>query len=703
MPEQRYAKTPWVRGWTACILTAALLFAAPCFSSKASVANGAATAPANSNDPHASDAYFALDRVLDVAIEIAPAAWDSLRDQERTLVDILGGADCLDHPPDDIFTWFKATVRVDGETHTQVGVRKKGFFGSMSNTKPSLKIRFDKFVDHQLLGGVMQRLTLNNVRQDKSKLNTCLAYRVFAAAGLPAPRCNFATVSVNGKNLGLYAHVESIKKGFLQRNFASARGNLYEGTLSDFRSQWRRTFQKKTNENTADWSDIDAAVKALQDPSPAGQEALAAVIDIDTFLSFWALEVIVGHWDGYTGNRNNYYIYRPPNAPFVFIPWGADAVFSTNDSPFDSFKSPPSVSAHGAIAHRLYRQEATRQAYVLRLRQLLDTVWNETELLALTDQMAAIVQTHALAKARQDASNDTKRVRRFIHRRRGAILDDLDPQPPAWPWPLVSADICWDFGAEASTEGEDDPSKGPDEFRADIGLIINEVAARGEPLDWFELHNASQEPVEMAGLVLADDLNDLSRRVAFPADMVIDAGAYQLIQLDKNAWPGFALGSGEELGIWTADGLLVDLIDWEDGQSAAATSLARLPDVIGDFQTVDQPTPGAPNRLQTAIIAEATNRAQVFQLHGNWPNPFNANTVIAFDLAGGLPVRLVVYDTLGRRVHILRNGEMLAAGHYRIAWDGLDDRGRPAASGVYLYRLNAGTDLVAVGRMALIR
>ena len=138
---------------------------------------------------HPSDAYFALNRVLDVSIEIAPEDWDRLRGQTRTLADILVGADCLDSPADDIFTWFEATVTVDGEAHTQVGVRKKGFLGSLSKVKPALKVRFDKFVDGQLLGGAMKRLTLNNAQQDPSLINTCMAYHVFAAAGLPAPRC----------------------------------------------------------------------------------------------------------------------------------------------------------------------------------------------------------------------------------------------------------------------------------------------------------------------------------------------------------------------------------------------------------------------------------------------------------------------------------------------------------------------------------
>ena len=795
---------------------------------------------------HPSDPYFALDRVLDVSIEMAPEDWDRLRAQTRTLADILGGADCLDSPADEIFTWFEATVTVDGETHTQVGVRKKGFIGSLSKVKPALKVRFDKFIDGQLLGDAMKRLTLNNVQQDPSMLNTCMAYHVFAAAGLPAPRCNFATVAVNGENLGLYVHVESMKTAFLERNFSDSSGNFYEGTVSDFRPEWRGTLQKKTNEEDADWSDIAAVVAALQDPSPAGLEALAAAIDLDHFFTFWATEVLIGHWDGYAGNRNNFYVYREPDAPFVFMPWGADQVFTSTDGPFDNFVSPPAVMAHGAIAHRLYREDATRATYVARLKQLLDTVWNAEELLSLADEMAAIVQQHALAKRRADAARDADRVRQFIRERRAVILADLDPEPPAWPWPLAAADICWpergafdlhfettwgsnasenplgegtvefteyklggkeqgfglsgaiagfeedggrtdkdrasvsiislgkDFaidiltaslpidwvvsGAslpidmyavrgyrlslpspdsapdqfeliakggiefdEASTEpgakisgrfygtlfsfggGGDTVAEDGDEAGAEIGLVINEVAAQGDPLDWFELYNASDESIDLADFVMADDLTDESKRTPFPASTVIEAGEYLQIELDKDGWPGFALGRDEELGIWTADGTLVAQIDWEEGQADEGTSWARIPDITGDFQTVNTPTPGAPNEIQTAIAEQTAGVPEAFRLRGNWPNPFNANTTIAFDVSKTVPVNLVVYDVLGRRVRALHSGETLTAGQYRTPWNGRDDEGRPAASGVYLYRLSGGTDFTAVGWMALIR
>ena len=80
---------------------------------------------------------------------------------------------------------------------------------------------------------------------------------------------------------------------------------------------------------------------------------------------------------------------------------------------------------------------------------------------------------------------------------------------------------------------------------------------------------------------------------------------------------------------------------------------------------------------------------KVFTLSQNAPNPFNPSTVIGFDLASLLPVRLAVYSAAGQKVRELVSGQM-SAGRHSVAWDGRDDAGQPASSGVYLYRLEAG-------------
>ena len=389
---------------------------------------------------HPSDRWFALDHVLDVSVEMAPADWDRLRRQFRSVAGSHREAACDAGAFPQVFSWFAADVTVDGRRYDNVGVRKKGWFGSVSAEKPALKLAFDKFTDGQALGGVLRRITLNNSVQDPSLLNTCLAYHVFTAAGLPAPRCNYARVAVNGENLGLYAHVEDIERSLLERSFADAGGNLYEGTFSDFRPWFRGSIEKETNKGAADWSDVDAVAAALQDPSPAGLKALAAVVDLDRFLTFWAAEALVGHWGGYTGEAVDFHFYREPHGRFVFIPWGVDQTFGLGTR----------FRAQGAIAHRLYGDPAWRAAYAGRFRELLDTVWDEAALLRRSERMAALVQAHALPERRAAAARDAGRVRRYIRERRAAALAAGEPEPGERYTSPHPQPECW--GAPTSFE-----------------------------------------------------------------------------------------------------------------------------------------------------------------------------------------------------------------------------------------------------------
>ena len=82
-----------------------------------------------------------------------------------------------------------------------------------------------------------------------------------------------------------------------------------------------------------------------------------------------------------------------------------------------------------------------------------------------------------------------------------------------------------------------DPGDGKDTTATDIGLVINEVASKGDPLDWFELYNASDAEIALADFLVADDLTDPGKRVAFPADLVIQPGEYLQIELDRTAGP----------------------------------------------------------------------------------------------------------------------------------------------------------------------
>ncbi len=78
-----------------------------------------------------------------------------------------------------------------------------------------------------------------------------------------------------------------------------------------------------------------------------------------------------------------------------------------------------------------------------------------------------------------------------------------------------------------------------------------------------------------------------------------------------------------------------------------------------------------------------------FVLNQNSPNPFNPSTVISYQLPANSHATLRIFNLLGQEVRTLVNG-LQTAGEHEVTWDGKDNGGRAVASGVYLYRLEAG-------------
>jgi hypothetical protein len=78
-----------------------------------------------------------------------------------------------------------------------------------------------------------------------------------------------------------------------------------------------------------------------------------------------------------------------------------------------------------------------------------------------------------------------------------------------------------------------------------------------------------------------------------------------------------------------------------------------------------------------------------FGLLDNYPNPFNPETMITYRIPGSGRVRLKVFDSNGREIRILVDGD-LQQGSYRVPWDGRDSRGIPVSSGIYLFALETG-------------
>ena len=89
--------------------------------------------------------------------------------------------------------------------------------------------------------------------------------------------------------------------------------------------------------------------------------------------------------------------------------------------------------------------------------------------------------------------------------------------------------------------------------------------------------------------------------------------------------------------------------------------------------------------LITAVLDQALGRPDQFQLQPKYPNPFNARTVISYQVPQRTWVQLKIYNVAGQPVRQLVQKEQLA-GQYGVFWDGTDGEGQAVGSGVYLAR-----------------
>jgi len=361
-----------------------------------------------------------------IEVTIAKKDWVKLCSESREFVPSL----VLASPPRP-FNYYRGDVKVDGKVFKSVGIRKKGFIGSLDGERPSLKIKFNQYQKNGKYAG-LDRLTLNNNKQDRAIVSQYLTYRLFRQVGVKATRCNLCQVFVNGQNLGIYSNVESVKPAFLKRNFGSAKGNLYEGTLADFYEDRIDRFQKKNNKKKGkkrkDLLRVARALAKIKTNKKGDSTPVHQLVAIDDFLKFWAVESLVGFWDGYSSNQNNFFVYmNPSDKKLHFIPWGADSAFT--DRRFmlfmDKYKS---VNARGLLCNRLYNDPVVRMKYHQTLLGILKKQWNEKDLLAEIDRVEASVKDK-LHRNQRGIRRALRSTRKFVKGRRASIMREIRNGP----------------------------------------------------------------------------------------------------------------------------------------------------------------------------------------------------------------------------------------------------------------------------------
>ncbi len=175
--------------------------------------------------------------------------------------------------------------------------------------------------------------------------------------------------------------------------------------------------------------------------------------------------------------------------------------------------------------------------------------------------------------------------------------------------------------------------------------------------------------------------------VTSPAAIALNGLSFQ------NATTGYAVGKGQVLkttdggDTWTA---VTDAALHTDTQNAVAVDATGNPWVSGTSGQLT--TTATLSAVETGSVIPAR-----FALDQNYPNPFNPSTSVRFTLPHAAKVDLVIYNMLGQRVAVPISGTMFEAGSHTVRFDA-----RGLATGIYLYRLTAGT-YTETRKMALVR
>lgn len=307
--------------------------------------------------------------------------------------------------------YVHASLRADGVVYGDVGLQLKGSAGSFRpfDDKPALTVDLDRFAPGTKFCGVT-KLHLDNAVEDPSYLCALIGSEVFRAVGVPTPEVTHALVWLNGRRLGLYVLREGLSEEFRQRSFGRGEGVLLEperGQDVDGRMQVKNGAVTKAN---ASW--LQPLAAAAREPDRALRwPRLEAVLDLDRFLTFMAVEVFLAHRDGYTLAKNNYRIhYDTIRHQAVFLPYGMDQLFGPRDLPWK-----PQMA--GLVARAVMDLPVGQQRFEERIAALSAKLPSVAMLTNRVNQAVALLRRHVTSAGAANLDQEAARLCQRIQRR----------------------------------------------------------------------------------------------------------------------------------------------------------------------------------------------------------------------------------------------------------------------------------------------
>ena len=228
---------------------------------------------------------------------------------------------------------------------TQAFALKNSGNRTLRAPKPSWRIILDAAGHGNRLAG-MTRINLKAMYNDPSQMREALAWRLFGIADIPAPRHTYAKLAFGTTYRGLFSVIEHVDKKFLRDHFGENHGgNLYKTGCRDigcaslaYRTgpdgddsgrqyfipgAGERTYRLKTNKNNPEastYDDLACFIRTINGIGLGGgeerfdtdafRESVDGIMNVNAFLRWAAVNMLLGSWDNYYATPSNYYLYN---------------------------------------------------------------------------------------------------------------------------------------------------------------------------------------------------------------------------------------------------------------------------------------------------------------------------------------------------------------------------------------------------------
>jgi len=326
-----------------------------------------------------SSDFYVVDDIQRISIEFEQENWRYILDSLR-----FNGEEML-----------LGTVTINGKTFQDAGVRYRVDRAFEPGRKRNgLYLQLDFINRAQNYQGTSSIL-LSSALRDPSMIREVLGYEI-ARQYMPAPRANFADVSVNDEYYGLLVNVETVDEPFLNRHYGDAEGSLFlsqpntkDGVPKGCRSRVYGSLQMDNGAkcflhnyrmlSEDGWDDLIHLTTVLND----APDQLEEVLDIDHTLWMLAFNNITVNLSSYIGqNSPNYYLYKDQQGQFHPLLWDLNLAFGSfkNTGQGSDLKKPELVqlspllhadNGEKPLVSQLLDNDLYRKIYLSHLRTLL--------------------------------------------------------------------------------------------------------------------------------------------------------------------------------------------------------------------------------------------------------------------------------------------------------------------------------------------